>query len=79
MKWHQEPFSRLNRLAESVIDGQVDLCCAEQAVKDVFESSTVQVVQLVGRNDLHVSQRYVASVAAAAMRVSTFPPVTPIL
>jgi hypothetical protein len=48
MEWDQKPFPRLDRLSESVFDGHVKLCCAEQAVEDIFKPGTVQVVQLVG-------------------------------
>lgn len=56
MERNQEPLSRLDRISESVLDGQVELRCAEQAVEDVFQFGAIQVVELVGGDHLHVGQ-----------------------
>ena len=54
---HQKPLPGFHGLPEAVFDAQVQLRCTEQAVKDVFQTDTVQVMQLVSRHHLYRSQQ----------------------
>lgn len=44
-------------MSKAVFNGQVEPCCAKQAMRNVFQSGTVHVVQLVGGGHLHVGQQ----------------------
>lgn len=49
MERHKKPLPRFDRMSETVFDDQIELCCAEQAMEEIFQRGAVQVVQLVGR------------------------------
>jgi hypothetical protein len=53
---HQKPFSLFDGVAKTVFDGQVKLCDCKQAMEDIFELGLIQILELVGGDDLHISQ-----------------------
>src|SRR3546814_10750869 len=54
---HEEPFARDDRIAEAVLDLDVEPRRIEDVVDQVFELHAVDVVERVGGDDLHVRQQ----------------------
>src|ERR1035437_9258705 len=56
MKRNEKPLPWPHRVSEAIWDGEIKLCCQEDAVKEVFQLRAIDLGQLVARHHLNVRQ-----------------------
>lgn len=79
MQWDQEPLSRFDGIAKTVVNRDVDLRALEYLVEEVLHAHTVDVVQLVGGHHFNIGQKVGGVFVGVSNARLYLPPVTPIL